>query len=338
MSAMSPAVRIDEPGRLTVFSAARTAPEPGEALVRVAYSGICGSDVELFAGTRPAAFARYPVVPGHEWAGTVEAVGVGVPVSLVGSPVVGEGFRSCQVCPACRGGEPTVCHGPYDETGFTRDGAWAEWLRVPARLLHVLPEGADLRAAAGLEPAACVAEACLRAGVLPGERVAVVGGGTLGLLATQLLRAHGPAELVVVHPATARTGLAVACGASALVTPDDAQALTRHFDVVVEAAGAAGTAASAVRLVRRGGRVVLTGIPGEDDHLTTRELVTGQIAVYPVFGAPPRAWVHAVRAFTAGTLDPALIVTHEFALAEAREALRLVARRDPAVVKVLLRA
>ncbi|PRX49405.1 2-desacetyl-2-hydroxyethyl bacteriochlorophyllide A dehydrogenase [Prauserella shujinwangii] len=333
---MSRAVRMEAPGHTRVVAVTAPGPEPGDVVVRVAWAGICGSDVEVFEGTRPAAFVRYPIVPGHEWSGTVEAVGEGVDAALLGKPVVGEGFRSCQVCPACRRGEPTVCHADYDETGFTQDGAWADRLTVPARLLHVLPDGADLRAAAGLEPAACVAEACLRAAVQQGERVAVVGAGTLGLLAAQLLRADNPAELVMVHPTAARAELAATCGASALVTPDEAAGLAGRFDVVVEAAGVTGTAALACRLTRRGGRVVITGIPGEEDVLSTRDIVTNHLAVHTVFGAPPRAWVYAVRAFATGNLDPSLLVTHEFVLEDAEKALSTVAERGPGTVKVLL--
>lgn len=333
---MSRAVQIEAPGRLRLLTVPTPDPPPGEVVVRVAWAGICGSDVELFDGTRPAAFARYPIVPGHEWSGTVEAVGDGVDTGLLGRPVVGEGFRSCQVCAACRRGEPTACHADYDETGFTQDGAWADRLTVPARLLHLLQPGANLRSAAGLEPAACVAEACLRVGVQQGERVAVVGAGTLGLLATQLLHAASPAELVMVHPTEARAELAEFCGATALVTPAATAALAGRFDAVVEAAGAPGTAAMAVRLARRGGRVVLTGIPDEDDAISTRQLVTGQVTVSTVFGAPPRAWVYALRAFATGSLDPSLLVTHEFAMEDAEKAVRTVADRSEDVVKVLL--
>jgi 2-desacetyl-2-hydroxyethyl bacteriochlorophyllide A dehydrogenase len=331
------AVRIEEPGRLRVVAAEPRQPGPGEALVRVAWSGICGSDREVLAGTRPAGFVRYPVIPGHEWSGTVVSVGDGAPAELAGRPVVGEGFRSCGRCTACRRGDTNLCEADYDETGFTRPGAWADYLTLPARLLHVLPEGADLRAAAALEPAACVAAACLKVAPVPGERVAVVGAGTLGLLATQLLHAAGPGELAVVDPKPGRGDLAHRCGATALLSPAEAMSSAGRFDVVVEAAGAAGAARLAVRLARRGGRVALLGIPGsDDDPPSSTDLVVNQVTVLPVFGAPSRAWSHAVRAFASGVLDPAAVITHEFPLTEAPAALDILTNPRAGAVKVLL--
>lgn len=138
------AVVIDSPGHLRVQPTEPRPPGPGEALVRVAWSGICGSDREVFTGRRPAEFVRYPVVPGHEWSGTVVEVGADVAGDLAGRHVVGEGFRNCQVCEACRRGQNNLCSGGYDETGFTRPGAWADHLTLPARLLHVLPENAEI--------------------------------------------------------------------------------------------------------------------------------------------------------------------------------------------------
>ena len=331
-------VWIDAPGRLRIAPAQRPEPGPGEATVRVAYAGICGSDRDVFAGTRPEPYVRYPVVPGHEWSGTVASVGTAVDPALVGRAVVGEGFRNCQVCDACRRGDANLCTAPYAETGFTEPGAWSEWLRIPARLLHTLPDGADLRSAAGLEPAACVAAGCRSAAVVPGERVAVVGGGMLGLLAVQLLRAASPAELVVVHPRTGRAGLAKACGADDLVTVADAARFAGRFDAVLETAGAPGAAHQAVTLTRRGGRTVLTGIAGgADTGLVPADLVTAKATIHTVFGAPPRAWTDAVRAFAAGILDPGRLVTHELALDDAAEAFRILTDEPGTAVKVLLR-
>ncbi|MFR9728296.1 zinc-dependent alcohol dehydrogenase [Saccharopolyspora sp. MS10] len=331
------AVVIDRPGELRLSSVDPLEPGPGEALVRVAWSGICGSDREVFTGGRPEGFVRYPVVPGHEWSGTVEAVGAGVTADHVGHRVVGEGFRGCRSCDACRRGESNLCASGYEETGFTLPGAWAEHLLVPARLLHVLPPEADLRAAAVLEPAACVGEACLRLGGTAGERVAVVGGGSLGLLGAQLLAATAPAELVVVEPRTGREELAAGCGASAVLTPLEAVRRCGRFDAVLETAGTAGSAHLATRLARRGGRVALTGLPPESDVLVTSRLVSAQLTLHTVFGAPSRAWTHVVRLFTAGVLDPGRIVTHEYDLAEARTALDALAGPGPEVGKILLR-
>lgn len=341
MTAASPrAVVLDGPGRHRIVPAEPVAPGPGEALVRVYAAGICGSDREVYAGTRPEGYVRYPVTPGHEWSGTVEAVGPGVPADLAGRKVVGEGFRNCQVCDRCHAGETTLCGAPYEETGFTRPGAMADTLTLPARLLHVLDDDADLRSAALLEPAACVAAALLKAPAAPGERVAVVGTGTLGMLAVQFLAAVSPAELLVVGTQRDREELAASFGATMFRTaaelPDDDAA---DFDLVVEAAGSPSAARTGAGLLRRGGRLALTGIPepGAAQALDPTDLVVRQLTVHTVFGAPPAAWAHTVRAFGAGVLTPAPLVTHELPLEDYAGALGLLAGRDPKVGKVLLR-
>ncbi|MGF6886928.1 2-desacetyl-2-hydroxyethyl bacteriochlorophyllide A dehydrogenase [Nocardia sp. GAS34] len=330
----SRAVYVDAPGQVRVAEMAPREPGPGEALVRVAWAGICGSDLEVVAGTRPAPYVSYPVTPGHEWSGTVDSVGPDVAPGLVGKKVVGEGFRSCLRCDACRSGDTNLCVSGYAETGFTDPGAWAGYLTLPARLLHVLPDAADLRAAAALEPAACVAAACLKIAVQPGERVAVVGAGTLGLLATQLLAAVYPGALTVIDRRAEREPLARLCGATHFTThPTDSGA---RYDAVLEAAGGTATARLAIGLVRRGGRAVLTGIPaGPADPISPSDLVLDQITVHTVFGAPSRAWTYAVRAFAAGALNPAPLMSREFPLEEVSMALQ--ALRDGDSVKVLLR-
>ncbi|MFI9610630.1 zinc-binding dehydrogenase [Streptomyces sp. NPDC052023] len=333
---MSTAVVVEAPGTHRLAPHTPRPPGPGEAQVRVHAVGICGSDREVYQGNRPEGYVRYPLVPGHEWSGTVTVTGPGVPASLAGRKVVGEGFRNCQVCDRCHAGETTLCTDGYEETGFTRPGAMAPTLTLPARLLHVLPDDADLTAAALLEPAACVAAAALKADAKPGERVAVVGTGTLGMFAVQFLRAVSPAELLVVGAREDRAALAREFGATGFRTGDEP--LSGGFDVVIEAAGSADAANGAAALLRRGGRLVLTGIPAPGaDGLDPTDLVVRQLQVQTVFGAPPDAWAHAVRMFAAGLLDPAPLVTHELPLTEFSHAIELVGSGDPKVGKVLLR-
>ncbi|MGW1795462.1 zinc-dependent alcohol dehydrogenase [Streptomyces sp. NPDC001984] len=333
---MSTAVLIEAPGAHRIVPHEPRESGPGEALVAVHAVGICGSDREVYQGNRPEGYVRYPLTPGHEWSGTVRAVGAGVPSTLVGRKVVGEGFRNCQVCDRCHAGETTLCTAGYEETGFTQPGAMAGTLTLPARLLHVLPDAADLTAAALLEPAACIAAAALKAGARPGERVAVVGTGTLGMFAVQFLKAVSPAELLVVGTLREREALSRQFGATDFRTRE--QQLPADFDVVVETAGSASAARTAASLLRRGGRLVLTGIPAPGaEGLDPTDLVVRQLEVHTVFGAPPDAWAHTVRVFGAGLLDPLPLVTHELPLTEFSQAIELVGAGDPKVGKVLLR-
>ncbi|MGW6886870.1 alcohol dehydrogenase catalytic domain-containing protein [Streptomyces sp. NRRL F-5140] len=333
---MSTAVVIEAPGEHRLTEHTPRAPEAGEALVRVHAVGICGSDREVYQGNRPEGYVRYPLTPGHEWSGTVQAVGAGVPSGLVGRKVVGEGFRNCQVCDRCHAGEATLCGAGYEETGFTQPGAMAGTLTLPARLLHVLPDDCDLTAAALLEPAACIAAAAIKANALPGERVAVVGTGTLGMFAVQFLRAGSPGELLVVGTRRDREALSRQYGATDFRTKD--QELPDDFDVVIETAGSADAAQVSAGLLRRGGRLVLTGIPAPGAQgLDPTDLVVRQLEVHTVFGAPPDAWAHTVRVFAAGLLDPLPLVTHELPLQEFPQAIELVGSGDPKVGKVLLR-
>ncbi|WP_367323431.1 zinc-binding dehydrogenase [Streptomyces sp. HUAS ZL42] len=333
---MSSAVVIAAPGSHQLVAQDPRPPDAGEALVRVHAVGICGSDREIYQGTRPEGYVRYPITPGHEWSGTVESVGTGVPESLVGRKAVGEGFRNCQVCHRCHAGETTLCTAGYEETGFTQPGAMATTLTLPARLLHALPDDADLTAAALLEPAACIAAAAIKANARPGERVAVVGTGTLGMFAVQFLKAGSPAELLVVGTRNDRETLSRQFGATDFRTKD--QELPGDFDVVVETAGSSSAATTAASMLRRGGRLVLTGIPAPGaEGLDPTDLVVRQLQVHTVFGAAPDAWAHTVRVFGTGLLDPLPLVTHELPLAEFSEAIELVGSDDPKVGKVLLR-
>ncbi|MBM9623285.1 zinc-binding dehydrogenase [Streptomyces zhihengii] len=338
MSTGARGVVLERPGSFRLAEHAPRPPGPGEAQVRVAAVGVCGSDREVYQGSRPAGYVRYPVTPGHEWSGTVTAVGEGVPSSLVGRKTVGEGFRNCQVCERCHAGETTLCDAGYEETGFTLPGAMAPTLTLPARLLHPLPDDADLTAAALLEPAACAAAAALRAAVRPGQRVAVVGTGALGMLAAQLLAASSPGDLLMVGLSPDAAPLAGAFGATRYRTADEPAADNGTFDVVVEAAGAPTTARTCAALLRRGGRLVLTGIPAPGAYgLDPTDLVVRQLEVRTVFGATPEAWAHAVRAFACGLLTPLPLVTHELPLDGFEQAMALVGSGDPGVGKVLLR-
>src|SRR5712691_272372 len=186
------ALLLKAPGEAILTELEKPLIGPEDVLIRSRAVGICGSDVELYQGTRPEGFYRYPVVPGHEWAGEVVAVGERVRILSPGEKVVSEGFLFCGTCRNCRTGLTNLCEAGYDEIGFTRTGGLAEYVAVPARLVHTLPKEASLEQAALLEPAAVVVHAFLRAQPLPGDTVVVVGDGNIGLLAVQVARLFSP--------------------------------------------------------------------------------------------------------------------------------------------------
>jgi L-iditol 2-dehydrogenase len=335
------ALVVDRPGASAVRQVPDPVPGPGEVLVEVAAAGICGSDLEVLDGRRPAAFVDYPVVPGHEWAGRVLAVGPGVDGVAPGDPVVAEGLRSCGVCDRCAEGRTNICSAAYAETGFTLPGALAERLVVPAGLLHRLPADRPLEAAALLEPAACVASGLLEAGVpRPGSRVAVVGDGPLGLLALLLLRTTTPAELVLVGARPARSALGPRCGATRVVAATDRDALAGlagRLDSVVEASNSPAGPATALPLLRRGGSALLLGISGAGQPVIDPDTVTlNQLHLQGGFAASRNAWRWVVGLYGDGILDPAPLVTHHFPLEAVDGAFAVLTEADGGAVKILV--
>jgi threonine dehydrogenase-like Zn-dependent dehydrogenase len=342
------AVLLSAPGIVEITDVAVRPPRPGEVLVRVAAAGICGSDVELFAGNRPPDIVRYPVIPGHEWSGRVVAVGAGNNTDTTGNgtdnrgftpgdPVVAEGLRWCGTCARCREGSTNLCLTGYRETGFTEPGAFAEYVTVPSRLVHRLPDDRPLEQAALLEPTACVVAALSAGRPRSGQRMVVLGGGTLGLIAVRLLALTSPAELVLVEGRADRRELGARFGATATIAPADLAAATPDADLVIEAAGAAGTGLAAIRAARRGGTVVLLGIAGAGaTPLPPDELAVRELHVHGVFGARAESWPVAIGHFAAGELDFGAMISHRFPLDDVREAVRTASSQATGRGKVLL--
>jgi 2-desacetyl-2-hydroxyethyl bacteriochlorophyllide A dehydrogenase len=331
------AVVVDRPGAAALRRVPRPEPGPGEVLVRVGAAGICGSDVEVIEGRRPASFVRYPIIPGHEWAGTIAAVGPGVGNVDEGDVVVAEGFRACGDCARCREGRTNLCSADYAETGFTHAGAFAEFLSIPAHLVHRLPPGTDLAAAAILEPAACVAQGLLEVDLRPGVTAVVVGSGTLGLLAVALLSRYGPSRLALVGTRSARLELGRAMGATETWNVHEDDVPEGSFAFVFEATGNVAGARTAVGLARRGGTVVLEGISGRPGGIDADAVVLGHLRVQGVFGASRTAWRWVTDLFAAGLLDTEPLVSHSFPLEEHVAAFAALADREGNALKVQLR-
>ncbi|HEX6520733.1 MAG TPA: alcohol dehydrogenase catalytic domain-containing protein [Streptosporangiaceae bacterium] len=321
---MPRALVIPAPGSLGLEETGRLVPGPGEVVARPLYVGICGTDLELLAGVVDPAYVRYPLVPGHEWSGVVEATGPGVTGLSPGQHIIAEGIVPCRVCASCVRGLTNLCE-TYDEVGFTRAGAAADQILVPAQLVHPLDDSVNLVVAALAEPAAVAWRGIGRGGPRPGERMAVVGDGTVALTAAHLLTLFSPAELVVFGQRPAQAGLAISLGAMAFEA--GTQLAPGGFDLVVEAAGAASAVERAFGLARRGGRVVLLGLAGRDvrAQFPVDDAVNNDLAILASFGYTSAAFGEVAALLRFGQIRLGPLVTHRFALekyADAYEALR----------------
>jgi threonine dehydrogenase-like Zn-dependent dehydrogenase len=332
------ALVIEKPGSAQLDDLPPPRAGPTEAQVRVLQAGICGSDVEILNGTRPADFVTYPVVPGHEWIGEVVATGDRVADLPPGTRVVGENFRPCFRCPRCAEGMTNLCLSDYQEAGFTLPGAFAEYLCVDRRFLHVLPKSVPLAVGALIEPAACVAQGILELGVRPASSCAVVGAGTLGILALHLLRLSSPSRLLAVDRRPDRLDAVRAiCGADVALAAADRldSRLESSFDLVVVTADSPHAAAAALRLARRGGDVLYEGIAGDPvATVSPDDIVLKHLRVQGIFGASRAAWSWMVEVASSGLLRAEKLVTHLLSLEEHEEAFRLAQGAAPGTLKV----
>jgi threonine dehydrogenase-like Zn-dependent dehydrogenase len=322
------ALVVVSPGDVRLVGRPPRAPAAGEVLVEPDLVGLCGTDLEIIDGRIDPAYLKYPVTLGHEWTGVVAA---GSP--LAGRRVVVEGIIGCGHCPGCRAGLANLCD-TYDEIGFTRDGAAAGQIAVPAGQVHPVGQAVTARDAVLTEPAAVVYRALARAAVTPGCRALVIGDGTIALLAVMLLRLWSPAEVAMLGQRGGQAALAAAAGADSFGT----RAGGSGFDLVVEAAGATAAAAAALTAVRRGGTVLLIGLPphGETVALAPDDVVNADLTIQGSFGYTPAAWRTVVTLLNSGRLRPGTLITHQYPLADWEQAIASLRGTGSPRGKVLL--
>jgi 2-desacetyl-2-hydroxyethyl bacteriochlorophyllide A dehydrogenase len=332
------AVVIERPDEVVYRDVEAPAIGPGDVLVQSRAAGLCRTDIEMMTGafTDPR-WVKYPVVPGHEWAGTVAEVGDDVESVRIGDRVVCEGFVTCNRCRRCRTGETQWCER-IEAIGFTRPGGYAELVAAPERVVHVLPEHMSFDAGVLVEPASVVMNGLEKASPRPGESVGVIGVGTLGSLAIALLRLHSPARIVAYGVREEELELAARLGASELLLADDSKLTAPELDLVIETAGVPVAVQLATELCRPGGRVVLLGIAGEGRMLTLpSDLLVGKdMAMIGSIAYPAAVWSRVVGLVADRVLDLDPIVTHHFPVSEFEEAVRLMDDRHGIVAKIVL--
>ncbi len=266
------------PGTIELRHVEDPKPGPTDVVVQVRSCGICGSDLHYYSGAEPPPAA----CPGHEIAGEVVAVGSAAKATI-GTLVAVEPLVTCGVCPACRTGNYQLCER-LRIIGHSRHGGFADFVRVPATAAFPLPDGVDVEVGALTEPLAVAVHALRLLAPAPGDRVLVLGGGTIGLMAVAAAAAAGAGEIWLTARHAHQEEAARRLGATHVFRGDSGEAelreaaRTRPIDAVVETVGGTATTIdSAIQLVRAGGSIVVLGIFTERPRLDALLLVVREI-------------------------------------------------------------
>ncbi|HEV56158.1 MAG TPA: galactitol-1-phosphate 5-dehydrogenase [Phycisphaerales bacterium] len=338
------ALVLEAYNRLRYMDVPDPVPGPSEVLVRVAACGICGSDVHGVDGSTGR--RRPPVIMGHEAASTVAAVGDDVSDWHTGDRVTFDSTIWCGRCDFCRQGRVNLCEdrrvlGVSCEE-YRCDGAMAEYVVVPQRILYRLPEGLSFEAAAMVEPLSVAVHAVKRIRPHLGETAVVVGAGVIGLLAVQALRAAGCPRVLAVDLDASRLRMAERLGAEVGLNAgeDGVQERIREWsdggvDVAVEAVGLSPTVNLAVSVVRKGGALALVGNVAPQVDWPLQAVVTRELSVYGSC-ASAGEYPACLDLLADGAVNAEPLISEMVPLSQGAEAFERLRRSEPGLIKVML--
>jgi len=341
------AVVIHGPHDLRIDEVPTPLPGAGEVICKVAAVGICGTDIEIYHGTMPyleMGYLNYPWTPGHEWSGIVDSVGEGVTNLKPGDRVTGECSIPCNSCPACLRGDYHLCD-TRTEVGLTGryQGAFAEYILMPAAQCVKVPDGVTLREAAMTEPSGVAVHAVDLLDLKPGEKVVVLGDGTIGQLAAQVAKAAGASPLVVLGSRQQRIKILKEAGIDHVISrhdPDAAdqilESLGGKADRVVEATGNPKVMDLIPGLIRMGGHVVVVSFfPTNEVTINFNNYIANEIQIHTMIAAVNR-YQRVLRMMDAKLLDVLPLQSEYYMLDQAKQAFDDTANKKASGVKTLI--
>jgi 2-desacetyl-2-hydroxyethyl bacteriochlorophyllide A dehydrogenase len=318
------AVIVDEPGKFHVDQVPDPEFGPKDVVVKVGACGICGTDIHIIDGEFPP--TKYPIIPGHEFGGTVVAVGEGVTGVNVGDRVGVDPTLNCGECYFCQRGLGNLCER-WNAVGVTTTGGFAECVAVPERTVYPLPEGMSFAEAALVEPVSCVVHGFHMLQPRVGDSYLIYGAGPMGLQNAQLARFNGARVVAIVDINPSRLDIARSFGFDVLGTSLDEvrHVAPRGFDNVIEATGKTKVAERAIDAVIRRGKLLLFGVcpPGETAAYDAFKIYNQEITILGTM-AVLNSYGPAIDVITAGAIDAKKMVTHTFSIDQFADAIDLV--------------
>ncbi len=344
------ALVVHEPNEFSIEDAARPEPGPNEVLCRVKTVAICGTDPHIIAGDYPGFWPKdFPFIPGHEWCGEVVELGPGA-AELgweLGTRVAGTSHAGCGFCRLCVEGRYNLCENYGDERlhrqyGHYTQGAYADYVVHSVKSVFPVPEELSDEEAAMLDPTSIALHTVKRGGQAPGDTVAVIGPGVMGMLVAECARALGAGRVIVVGRG-ARLDKAAELGHEPVdfTAEDPVEAIRertggRGADVALECSGDPQAVGRCVEMVRKGGRVAVIGIPLEPAPVPLRRLVLDEIELVGV-RANAGEMPEAIAMVAAGRIPLRELITHRFALEDFADAYRVFTERVDGALKVIVR-
>jgi 2-desacetyl-2-hydroxyethyl bacteriochlorophyllide A dehydrogenase len=323
------AARVDQPDQMSVVEIECPVPAPGEVLVRVMASGICGTDIHIYRGEY---LGEYPVIPGHEFAGVVEAVGSQVTRFHLGDRVAIEPNIACDNCENCLNNRQNFCLN-WQAVGVTRMGGMAQWTTAPEKVVFDIGD-LPFEAGAFVEPLSCVLHGLERLDPRLADKVAILGAGPIGNLLLQGIRLRGASHVVVVDKNRARLEFAAEMGAD--LTLESLDALKPDgYDTVIDATGAIPVMQRSIDFARPGGKVLLFGVPpaGKDLCVEAFKIFHKGLTVLSSFTSV-RNSTQAVNLLSSGSIRVDRLVSHHLPLEEFQRGIEVIEGGREGVKKV----
>jgi L-gulonate 5-dehydrogenase len=330
---------VEQPGNLLVSERPLPEPAAGEVRLRVIRAGICGSDVHIFHGSNP--FARYPRVIGHEFFGTIDAVGAGVDRSRIGERVVVDPVVSCGECFACKSGRPNVCP-TLQVIGVHLDGGFSEYACAPSSNAYLLPGNIDDAAAALVEPFSVAANITHRTGVFAEDQVLLYGAGPIGLTLIQVLKGvFGVKKLVVTDRIDARLEAARANGADIVLNtaeialPQALADLGIRPSLIIDAACHPDILGEAIELAAPGARIGIMGFSAQSSQIVQQKITSKELAIFSS-RLNGHQFPTVIDWMQRGLLHPEKLISHRMPFSEIARGMSIFEKQEDNCCKVSL--
>ena len=324
-------VVIEQPNEISLWERDVPQPGPGQLMIQVMASGICGTDLHIYRGEY---MGKYPVIPGHEFSGIVAAVGSGITRFQVGDRVAVEPNIACDNCVNCLNNRQNFCLN-WQAIGVTVPGGMEEYVIVPERAAFSIGN-LPFEIGAFMEPLSCVVHGVERAKIGLADQVAIFGAGPIGNLMLQMARIQGAAHITVLEINPGRAEAARQTGADQVVNTFE-ELPPETYDIVIDATGAIPVMNRTIDFVRKGGTVLLFGVPpsGRNIEMEGFKIFQKGLTLLSSFTSVRNSF-QAVDLLQSGQVRVDSLISHRLPLEDMPHALELIESRDPAVKKVIV--